>query len=246
MGNVALNQGFSDEIIPKISNVPALNLQRWWQLCQRLGIANQVAIEQEFARITLAYGEPQRVYHTAQHIYECLRLLDWSRTLVSITSKPVLEMALWYHDMVYQPQAFDNERRSADQAIAFLSAHKVASHQILEIESLIMSTCHLAKANDASVTELTQWMLDIDLAILGAAPFRFVQYETQIREEYGWVTESVYQKKRRMVLMQFLEQPDIYQSSLFKERFETQARSNLSEIILDGFSPINSSSIANC
>ena len=80
-----------------------LSLHRWKQLCRRLGIVYRV--EQEFNRIAAAYGEPQRVYHTAQHINECLDLLDWAMLSGprALLEQPTLEMALWYHDVVYQP-----------------------------------------------------------------------------------------------------------------------------------------------
>lgn len=176
----------------------------------------------------MAYGEPQRFYHTAQHISECLELLDWLLETQLMEPQPLLEMALWYHDVVYQPQASDNERRSADQAMGFLQS---CGQIDAVIDSLIMATCHLGDTEEVAKPPLTQWMVDIDLAILGALPHRFSQYETQIRHEYDWVPETQYQQKRQAILMQFLNCSHIYQSSLFQQRFEAQARRNLSGIV---------------
>ncbi|NEQ49807.1 MAG: hypothetical protein F6K11_06680 [Leptolyngbya sp. SIO3F4] len=215
-----------------------LNFKRWQQLCHRLDINNHGTICQEFNRLVSAYQESQRAYHTAQHICECLELLDWTTAETGIKFSPVLETALWYHDAVYKPQALDNERCSADQAITFLQAHRVAPKQIKAIESLIMATCHLAGQHCSITSELSQWILDIDLAILGSAPQRFAQYENQIRQEYRWVPKSTYRAERTKVLMQFLERPAIYQSSLFRTRFEVQARHNLSSITLGNNTPV--------
>ncbi len=215
-----------------------LNWQRWRQLCQTIGINDNDAIRQEFNRIVVAYGEPHRAYHTAQHINECLDLLDWCIGEISTVSPthavsdPALEMALWYHDVVYQPQRSDNEQCSADQATAFLFAHGVASPE--RIASLIMVTGHLASSKSGKLSvpsELTAWMVDIDLAILAAPPQRFAQYEAQIRQEYAWVPEAVYRAKRQALLTQFLERPTIYQSVVFQQRFEHQAQKNLSSSI---------------
>ncbi|MEM9484886.1 MAG: hypothetical protein AAGA83_14495 [Cyanobacteria bacterium P01_F01_bin.116] len=205
-----------------------LDKERWQRMCWRFGIHAQPSIDMEFDRIVVAYGEPQRFYHTVQHINECLGLLDWLVEIQSMAPQPLLEMGLWYHDVVYRPQASDNERCSADQAIEFLRAGKC--QQIEVIDSLIMATCHLEDYAGTAKTQLSQWMVDIDLAILGASPQRFTQYETQIRQEYVWVPQPLYRQKRQTVLMQFLNRPHIYQSPLFQQRFESQARRNLSGI----------------
>lgn len=211
---------------------PSLNAQRWQRLCHRLGISCQSAIEKEFQHIAAAYGEPHRAYHTGWHINECLELLDWASApnLSSISQYPALEMALWYHDMVYLPQGSNNERRSADRAIAFLQANGGNPAQMALVELLIMATCHLEPGRD-EITELTHWMVDIDLAILGVSPQRFLQYDEQIRQEYNWVSPMEYRTRRQEVLAQFLRRPVIYQSALFRDRFETQARENLEAMV---------------
>ncbi len=208
-----------------------LSLTRWRGLCRQLGIDSQAAIEQEFRRITKAYGESQRAYHTAQHIGECLTLLDWAVGHSSLTSQQhlALEMALWYHDVVYQPQAHNNESRSAEQATAFLQAHAVVSTQ--SVEALIMATCHRENFASGETIETAQWMVDIDLAILGASPQRFWQYHHQIRREYAWLSDIVYKTKREEILAQFLARPIIYRTDLFREQFEAQARENLSAAV---------------
>ena len=209
----------------------SLDVQRWQQLCRRLGVSCQSALEKEFQYIAAAYGEPHRAYHTVQHINECLQLLDWaSDSAPSFASQyPALEIALWYHDVVYLPQGSNNERRSADRAIAFLQANGGTPAQIELVESLIMATCHLEpKPNEG--TELTHWMIDIDLAILGVNPQRFLQYNEQIRQEYDWVSPAEYCTRRQEALAQFLRRPVIYQSALFQEHFESQARENLEAV----------------
>lgn len=204
-----------------------LDLLRWRRLCQQFGINNQTTIEQEFRRINIAYSEPQRAYHTAQHIGECLELLDWVVDLTTLSSAQrwALEMALWYHDIVYAPQAHDNEWRSAEQATDFLKTHTADSVQ--DVGALIMATCHREMAASGDLPETVQWIVDIDLAILGALPQRFWQYHHQIRQEYSWLSDMVYQTKREEILAQFLARPNIYRTDLFRERFEHQARENL-------------------
>ncbi|MGD1853834.1 MAG: hypothetical protein ACFB2W_06230 [Leptolyngbyaceae cyanobacterium] len=209
-----------------------LNPERWQRLCQQLTIQNQSAISQEFERIAAAYQEPQRAYHTAQHINECLAIMDGAALTLGPHAQATLEMALWYHDLVYQPQKADNEQQSAVRASTFLRANGVSDTLVEEITLLVMATCHSTPSLSKTKTALTDWIVDIDLAILGAAPQRFTQYEAQIRQEYAWVPISVYRSKRIKVLTQFLESAAIYRSSFFQQRFEAQARENLLNLVI--------------
>ena len=209
----------------------SLSLTRWQRLCQQFDIDDPYAIKQEFQRIARAYGEKHRAYHTAQHINECLSWLDQSAQKAAILHCSSLEMALWYHDWVYQPQLYDNEQRSAEQAVTFLNTHHVHPAQIKQVEMLILATGHLADSKSDRKAESVDWMVDIDLAILGAVPQRFLQYNSQIHQEYGWLPDAVYQARREQVLSAFLGRPTIYQTGLFQAQLEIQARENLSVAI---------------
>ena len=58
------------------------------------------------------YSEHHRHYHTLDHIAACLGWLDHYRHLAE--DPLCLELALWAHDVIYDPRAADNEARSAD------------------------------------------------------------------------------------------------------------------------------------
>ena len=70
-------------------------------------------------------------------------------------------------------------------------------------------------------------MLDVDLAILGAAPGRFDEYERQIRAEYAHVPEAEFRAGRRKVLQGFVERERIYVTDAFHDALEARARANL-------------------
>src|SRR6188508_2389895 len=65
------------------------------------------------------YTEPHRHYHNPRHISECLAEYDSSRHLAV---QPVaVELAIWFHDAIYDTHAADNEEQSAwlaDQCLA--------------------------------------------------------------------------------------------------------------------------------
>ena len=70
-------------------------------------------------------------------------------------------------------------------------------------------------------------ILDIDLSILGSPQDIFIEYESNIREEYNWVPMKIYQQERAKLLESFVSQDRIYKTDFFCERFEKLARKNI-------------------
>jgi predicted metal-dependent HD superfamily phosphohydrolase len=70
-------------------------------------------------------------------------------------------------------------------------------------------------------------MSDTDLAILGAEPQRFDEYETQVRAEYSWVPDEIFRVKRQEILAGFLARKLIFNTPRLQQLFEHQARTNL-------------------
>ena len=172
-------------------------------------------------RLTAAYGEPQRKYHTVQHLSECLTLVQQNLDLAIEPAE--VEISLWFHDAIYDVKASDNEEKSAKWAEQELTVAGVAKERIERVKDHILATRHAALPEGQD----QMLLVDIDLAILGAERPRFVEYEAQVREEYGWVPGFLFRRKRREVLLEFLERQPIYNTSKLREALEKEARSNL-------------------
>lgn len=181
-----------------------------------------------FERLRDAWREPQRHYHTLQHLSECLCLFDEVRDQAQHPLE--IELALWFHDAVYDVRAHDNEARSAHWADRALAEAGLAPDSVRRVHDLIMATCHDAIPASSASPDATL-LTDIDLAILGAPAPRFAEYERQIRAEYAWVAPDIFAVKRRAVLRGFLDRPAIYATAILHQRLETQARHNLSGAI---------------
>ena len=139
----------------------------------------------------------------------------------------LIEIALWYHDAVYQPKRQDNEKQSARWCEQFLTRQAVAKPERDTVVEHIMATCH-----DGVPSNRDQALvIDIDLSILGADRARFDEYETQVRKEYRWVPWLLYKRKRKAILQYFLQQPRIYHTPLFFDALEASARQNLIESV---------------
>ena len=194
--------------------------QRWKDVCRSLGA--QPSLVDWYGRLQKLYSEPQRHYHTFHHIADCLTEFDCACHLAAAPCP--LELAIWFHDAIYDPRAADNEQRSADLATAFLEqAGDTGKALTQDVATLILATRH-----DGAPTGVDSGlMIDVDLSILGRAPSTFVQYEAEIRAEYAWVPASIFAAKRAEILERFLMRPRIYSTDLFLQKYEKQARENL-------------------
>jgi predicted metal-dependent HD superfamily phosphohydrolase len=197
-----------------------VTLDSWKRLWGELGatVVNGGLMNQ----LVAAYSERHRHYHTLQHLRECLAQFEAASMLARRPAE--VELALWFHDAVYEPQRHDNEERSADWARASVLAAGCAEDVAERVAALVLATkSHSAPANDPD----TALLLDIDLAILAAAPARFAEYERQIRAEYAHVPEEAFRARRAQVLQGFLARERIYVTDAFHDALEARARHNL-------------------
>ncbi|MDD5511496.1 MAG: hypothetical protein PHI12_11910 [Dehalococcoidales bacterium] len=208
---------------------------RFLALLDTFGCATDVK-ERLWRDIEAAYQEPHRHYHTAQHIIECLELFD-AYCANNLPNRMVedwrqkIEAAIWWHDIVYQInfKAISNERLSA--AYAFWTTYHDSHEVHLFISALIMATDHTTELRKNQDTHFTDIIADIDLAILGAEPKRFAEYESQIALEYQHVPMAQYREARARFLQYLLDRPKIYRTDYFHDCFEAKARENLTALV---------------
>jgi predicted metal-dependent HD superfamily phosphohydrolase len=197
------------------------SIDRWKATWQELGVSFTPALHAAFGDLIARYSEPHRKYHTVRHLDECFAKLGELRALVEHPAE--VEIALWYHDAIYEQRSNQNEARSAELAAAIVRNTGGSAESVQRISDLIMVTRHAAvpQGDDAKV------LVDVDLSILGESPERFDEYERQVREEYSWVPEFLFKQERRKILEAFLARPAIFSTDLFRERYDAQARANI-------------------
>ena len=168
------------------------------------------------------YAEPHRRYHTLAHVEALLR---WLAHWQSLAREPrLIDVAIWFHDAVYDTRRSDNEQRSAELARGELTALGWAASDVERVAALVLATQHHeADANDASA-----WLfLDLDLSVLAQSPAHYAAYGAAIRAEYAWVDEARYREGRSAVLRSFLGRAAIYRTPELHAAWETAARTNL-------------------
>lgn len=199
-----------------------LNQDRWAGLLDAFGIEGEAAT---FDALIAAYSQKHRHYHTVKHIEHCLREFESVRELAGEPEE--VELALWFHDAVYETRASNNEQRSADWACQLLNRHGVDPVRVDRVRMLIMATRHEAPASTLD----SQLLVDVDLAILGADEVTYAEFEKNVRHEYCWVPSILFRRKRAEILESFLARPQIYNTPAFHARLEHGARRNLAAAI---------------
>lgn len=197
--------------------------ERWQNAWHSLHATPSPAL---LAQLYERYGEPHRAYHTLEHVRACLAHFDTVRSLLRQPAH--VELAIWFHDVVYDPHAADNEAQSARWAQNALLDGGASPADAQRVATLIRLTKHHAPPHDDSDAHL---LLDVDLAILGAEPTAFDAYERQIRQEYAWVPWPEFVRRRAEILRGFLARPTIYRTEPFQQQLETPARQNLERSI---------------
>lgn len=211
-----------------------VRLRNHWQNTVSRARGNRALADDAFNIIEKLYGEPHRHYHNLDHIAWCLDLLH-----EFIPSGPPgdpvwferVELALFFHDIIYDPKRKDNEARSADVFRGFSTFLDLERVRVLEAYNDILATTHPASNAEVEHHPATQWVLDLDLASLGFAPEKFDENSAQIRQEYAWVPDDAFKAGRKTMLQGFLDRPKIYLTEECRNRFEAQARANLQRAI---------------
>ncbi len=193
----------------------------WW-----IRAGAKSIVEAAYAVLQNSYCEPHRAYHTLDHVAACLAEF---RPAASLAKHPLeAEMALWYHDIIYEPRAHDNEERSAQDMRSLCRVAGLPDGFAQRVESMILATKHKEMPTDPDA----QLVVDCDLSILGKPEAEFDAYDAAIRKEYSWAPEQEYRRGRAAVLSGFLARRAIYSTAFFRERYEQKARENIARALL--------------
>lgn len=195
------------------------NKQRWMSLWQRIGAQGDPHIV--YNDLVARYSEPHRAYHTIAHIQHCLNEFKKVRNLIA--NPDAAELALWYHDVIYNTRAKDNEEKSAALATAMIKSASLPNTLGQLVAECIMATKHTVVPANPDI----QFLVDIDLSGLGQPKSKFDKNTRQIRKEYEWVPEDAFAAGRSAILQSFLNRPNIYATQFFRDKYETRARQNI-------------------
>jgi len=198
----------------------------WAGLWERIGAKGEY-VGGVYTILYGRYSEPHRKFHNLQHIEHCLEEYMPVRRFLDYPDE--LEFALWFHDIVYDTNAKDNEERSAEMAYDVAIGAGMSERFANRVYSLVMVTKH------SSLPEVKdeQFMADIDLSGMGRLEEEYDKVERAIREEYKEIPDGVFKPGRSAILRRFLGRPHIYSTGFFRQKYEEQARRNMERAIVN-------------
>ena len=196
-------------------------------------MSSHITLEQVsilWQNIAIRYNEPQRAYHTLQHIQQLFGHFDQVKD--NLHEPHIIALALLYHDVIYEPTHSDNELKSAEYAVESLTGY-LSAEQCQHIYALIMMTASHQiekwsdEAKERGKYSDAAYLLDMDLSILGVSWSEYEHYAHAVRQEYAHVSDGDYRVGRMAVLKELLAHPTLYLTDYYYARLEKQARKNI-------------------
>lgn len=191
-------------------------------------------LEEWFDRLWTMHMEPSRHYHTAVHLQEMICYLELVlqhpnlpcfASSLSENQQSVIRLAIFFHDCIYNVRSSHNEEESANVFEQFASEVNVQVEVATNVLHFIRATQH-HRVSPEHTTDLALF-LDLDMAVLGKDDNAYRAYAALIRKEYSFVPRDVYCSKRAELLQTFLEQSQIFGTSVMQGALEDQARKNV-------------------
>ena len=177
-----------------------------------------------FDELEALYGEPHRRYHTAAHIEHCLGQFDLAAGRMD--DPDAVEMALWFHDAIYDVPGKENELRSAE-LFAQRAAGRGSEQFRSKVHRLIMATCHL-DSPPATLDE--SFMVDIDLSSFGRPWEEFLRDSRAVRAELPHLADAEFHPRQSKFLGSLASRPVFCFTEFFRERHEARARANIERL----------------
>jgi predicted metal-dependent HD superfamily phosphohydrolase len=175
-----------------------------------------------FEDLVVRHSEPQRRYHGLGHLSALFELLDAHAPHIAAGTPP--RLAVWWHDAVYDPQASDNEQKSAVLAREHFVALGAPPELVGQTQEIILRTTnHFAGPSLGD----GDFFLDADIAILGAPPHVYDAYASGVRQEYSWAPDELFKPGRSKFLVAALAIPQLFRTPAFEKAFTEQARANM-------------------
>lgn len=180
------------------------------------------------------FFDENRHYHNAMHINNSLELLDEIKEhcYKIIDNEYInwlaIELAIWFHDFIYDTRKNNNEEMSALAAKQFILGLENNILLANEVESLILFTKH----DREPVTIEEKIISDIDLHVFADYGYHELiedGHVDNIRKEYNWVPNFVYYPQRLKIIERFLNKNRIFHTDYFYHDLncEEVARKNI-------------------
>jgi predicted metal-dependent HD superfamily phosphohydrolase len=165
------------------------------------------------------YSSPERGYHGLMHIAKMTELAKMCNVTLSDTQL----LDIFFHDVVYIPGATDNEEKSAQFAIKFLTGQPDIDKQtISKVSQIILDT----KDHKPTIEE-SKAVIDLDLAGLAMDWDIYIENFNAIQWEYKSLSDVEFAKGRIKFINEYINRPNIFVGPLGIGDMDKYAKQNL-------------------
>jgi len=197
----------------------------WDRLITRLDNWYGLDIDKSFPNTYLEFNiipayTKDRHYHTLRHVISMLEnIKDFKLGSFNDTSK--LELAIWFHDIIYDATSNNNEELSANQFSLFAEVIGLDEKIIKEVYWMIRVTTHKGTPQ----TRLEDIICDLDLREF--ANDRQKLNTIEVRREFSHLSNEEWKFGRTMFVQSMLNKEFIYHTDEYRRLLEDTARNNL-------------------
>jgi predicted metal-dependent HD superfamily phosphohydrolase len=161
-----------------------------------INILQKYFTNDQISHVLDCWREPHRRWHSIEHLIDLFNKVD---KIKGITEKEyeILIIAVFFHDVVYDPQKRDNEIRSIELFDEY--SEKVPNDYCIIVTNIINCTALYPEVPLGKLCILF-WKMDNDI-VINKNFYEFIDYEDKIRKEYSFISTPIYKENR----MKFLE-----------------------------------------
>lgn len=184
-------------------------------------------ITKMYKHVLPLYQEKERVFHNEYHLNVGLYLLQ--RAERDFHNISLIQFAAWlFHDSVYVVGATDNEIKSAEY---FEQANQSEDFGFTDKEVSLVKQIIMDTVNHQPTHDMSKFVLDIDMFVIGSTYQDFVEYREKISKEYSRVySEDEIKEGTKKFLTTLLETETIFHTDYFK-KYEETAKNNAKRYI---------------
>ena len=200
-------ESFFDDLCREYLDLSSEETQGIWKI-----------IESKFSEPTI------REYHTLAHVKDLINVMEPYKD--DINDQNAVYLAIFFHDLIYNPELQNNEEKSAE---AFSAATKryLSEDLVRKVTRYILATkTHKSPSNNTDKD--LDYFLDLDMSILGRDREEYEAYTKKIRREFIHVEEQSFNNLRLGFLRSMLSnETKIFATIEFQTAMEEKARMNI-------------------
>ncbi|WP_417266393.1 phosphohydrolase [Brumimicrobium sp.] len=183
--------------------------------------SDEFIISKCFDEIIHAYESEGRYYHNLEHLKDLFSELERASHLIDDFN--LVNIAVFYHDVIYNPTANNNEEKSAEFSSNHLKLMRASEQLIKTVYEAIIATKKHSESENNNINIFT----DADLSILGTNSEHYKKYSQKIRYEYITYPSYLFDNGRIQALKQLMDTGRLFKSEYFYKLNEKQALDNL-------------------